>query len=98
MKKPTLTRRGFLEKASAGLAVASVAPRSLAISGNPNALALHGGIPVRSGQFPAWPQTNEVDEANILRSLHNHRWCTFDGEFIPKFEKAWAERLDRADV
>ena len=67
MKKRSLTRREFLEKTSAGLAVSSVVPRSFAASGNPNALALHGGTPVRSGPFPEWPQTNEADEANILK-------------------------------
>ena len=34
-----------------------------------------------------------MDEENILKSLRNHRWCTLDGEFIPKFEKTWAEKL-----
>lgn len=93
MRKKTLTRREFLERTSAGLAVASVVPRSAAVSGKPNALALKGGTPVRSKPFPTWPQTNDVDEENILKSLRNHRWCTFDGEFIPKFEKAWAEKV-----
>jgi perosamine synthetase len=93
MRKRKLTRREFLERTSAGLAVAGVAPRAAAVSGNPNALALKGGTPVRSTAFPEWPQTNELDEANILKSLRNHRWCTYDGEFIPKFEKAWAGEL-----
>lgn len=94
MRKKHLTRREFLERTSAGLAVAGAAPtRARAASGNPNALALNGGTPVRSTPFPSWPQTNELDEANILKALRNHRWCTYDGEFIPKFEKAWAQDL-----
>jgi len=94
MRKRDLTRREFLERTSAGLAVASVAPpRARAASGNPGALALKGGTPVRTAPFPKWPQTNELDEANILKALRNHRWCTYDGEFIPKFEKAWAQDL-----
>jgi dTDP-4-amino-4,6-dideoxygalactose transaminase len=93
MKKPNLTRREFLERASAGVCAAGVSPRILRASGNPDALALHGGTPVRSEPFPGWPQTTEIDEQNILKSLRNHRWCTFDGEFIPKFEKAWAEKV-----
>jgi dTDP-4-amino-4,6-dideoxygalactose transaminase len=93
MDKQILGRREFLKKTSAGLAVASMVPsRAPAVSGNPNALALNGGTPVRTKAFPAWPQTNELDEANILKSLNNHHWCTFDGEFIPRFEKAWAAR------
>ncbi len=93
MKSKGFTRREFLEKTSVGLAAASVAPRAPAVSGNPNALALKGGTPVRTKPFPSWPQTKEIDEANILKALRNHRWCTFDGEFIPKFEKAWAADL-----
>jgi dTDP-4-amino-4,6-dideoxygalactose transaminase len=94
MRNDILTRRKFLEKASVGLAVASVASKAGAVPGNPSVLAVKGGTPVRTKDFPTWPQTNEVDEANILKSLRNHRWCTFDGEFIPKFEKAWAEKLN----
>ena len=93
MNRQGLTRRQFLEKTSAGLAAASVVPSrpTGGRTGNPNALALHGGTPVRTKPFPSWPQTSDLDEANILKSLRNHRWCTFDGEFIPKFEKAWAD-------
>ncbi len=93
MRTKNLTRRQFLKRTSAGLAVASAAPLGAVTSGNPNALALHGGTPVRSQPFPGWPQTTELDEENILKSLRNHRWCTFDGEFIPKFETAWAEKV-----
>lgn len=94
MRKERLSRREFMTTASAGLAAASVGPsRAPAVSGNPNALALNGGTPVRSKPYSSWPQTSELDEQNILKSLRNHRWCTFDGEFIPKFEKAWAEKI-----
>jgi len=94
MKKKALSRREFLGKTSAGLAMASISARPApAAAGNPNALALHGGTPVRSKPFPTWPQTSEIDEQYILKSLRNHRWCTFDGEFIPQFEKAWGEKI-----
>lgn len=91
--KEIITRREFLGKTSAGLAAVAAAPRGSAVAGNPNALALHGGTPVRATPFPDWPQTSQVDEQFILKSLRNHRWCTMDGEFIPKFEKAWAGKL-----
>ena len=90
MRKGSLTRREFLETTSVGVA-ASVVPGVRAATGNPNTLAVLGGTPVRSKPFPTWPQTKELDENNILKALRNHRWCTYDGEFIPKFEKAWAE-------
>ena len=93
MEKHNLSRREFLEKTSVGLAAARVAPRGPAASGNPNALALKGGTPVRSRPFPSWPQTRDIDETNILKTLRSHHWCTYDGEFIPKFEKAWAADL-----
>jgi perosamine synthetase len=97
MRKSALSRREFLGKTSAGLAVASISPRRApAVAGNPNALAVHGGTPVRSKPFPTWPQTGDIDEQYILKSLRNHRWCTFDGEFIPKFEKAWGEKIGAA--
>jgi dTDP-4-amino-4,6-dideoxygalactose transaminase len=92
-KKPKLSRREFLGKASVGLAAAGAVSPSFAVSGNPNRLALQGGTPVRTAPFPVWPQTTEVEERNILKSLRNHRWCTADGEFIPKFEKAWASNI-----
>lgn len=63
------------------------------VGGSPNALALHGGTPVRSKAFPSWPQTGHIDEEYILKSLRNHRWCQHDGEFIPKLENAWKERV-----
>ena len=90
MRKEFFTRREFLETTSVGVA-ASAVPGVRAATGNPNALAVMGGTPVRSKPFPSWPQTKELDESNILKSLRSHRWCTYDGEFIPKFEKTWAE-------
>jgi len=95
MRNQALTRREFLEKTSGGLAAAGLAvpAAAAAVSANPGALAIHGGTPVRTAKFPTWPQTAELDETNILKSLRSHRWCTFDGEFIPKFEKAWAQRV-----
>ncbi|MGA2986873.1 MAG: DegT/DnrJ/EryC1/StrS family aminotransferase [Terriglobia bacterium] len=89
MRNTSLTRREFLETTSVGVA-ASVVPSARAATGNPNVLAVQGGTPVRSNPFSSWPQTNELDESNILKALRNHRWCTYDGEFIPQFEKAWA--------
>ena len=90
MRKQSLTRREFLGTTSAGVA-ASMVSSARPPAGNPNALAIKGGTPVRSKPFPSWPQTRELDEGNILKALRSHHWCTYDGEFIPKFEKAWAQ-------
>jgi perosamine synthetase len=91
-----LNRREFLGRTALGLGVASSSLAWAARPGNPNALALKGGTPVRTKPFPNWPQTAEIDEKNILKSLRNHHWCTYDGEFIPRFEKAWAQRVGTA--
>jgi len=90
MRKGSWTRREFLETTSVGVA-ASMAPAIRAATGNPNALAVQGGTPVRSKPFPTWPQTHELDENNILKALRSHKWCTYDGEYVAKFEKVWAE-------
>jgi len=91
MAARTLTRRAFIGTTAAGVAGTTIGIPGAGIGSSPDALALKGGTPVRSASFPGWPQTAELDEQNILKSLRNHRWCTFSGEFIPKFEKAWAE-------
>ena len=91
--RKSLSRREFLKKSSAGLTAASVVPRGARLGGNPNALALKGGTPVRTKPFPSWPQTDKLDEENVLKALRNHRWCTYDGEFTPRFEKAWAAQI-----
>jgi len=94
--KEGINRREFLGKTALGLGVASSSLAWASGSGNPNVLALKGGTPVRTKPFPSWPETAEIDEKNILKSLRNHRWCTYDGEFIPRFEKAWAQRVGTA--
>jgi len=91
LTKP-LSRREFLGATAVGL-TASVVPAAPAVGPSPNVLAVQGGTPVRTKPFASWPQTQELDEANILKALRNHRWCTFDGEFIPKFEQTWAKHL-----
>ena len=106
MKTKALTRRDFLGKTSAGLAAARViagkspaltarpaANAAPAVGANPDALALHGGTPVRSKPFPTWPQAFEIDEEYVLKAIRNHRWCSYDGEFTPKFEKAFARAM-----
>ena len=93
MEKTGLTRRKFLQLSSAGIAVGSALPSTFANSPAASTLALKGGTPVRSKPFSVWPQTSNLDEANILKAIRNRRWCTYDGEFIPQFEKAWAEKI-----
>lgn len=109
MKKKALSRREFLERRSAGLTAASVIASNVpglkarpiansapAVGGNPDELALRGGTPVRTKPFPTWPQAFEIDEEYVLKAIRSHHWCSYDGEFTPKFEKAFAEYLGSA--
>ena len=104
MKNKALTRREFLGKTTAGLAVAGVAAHNVttasgspagnnapSVGGNPNALALKGGTAVRTTPFPTWPQAFQIDEDYVLKAVRNQKWCSYDGEFGPKFEKAFAQ-------
>lgn len=106
MKNKAWTRREFLGKTTAGLAAAGVVAHNVtaasgslagssapAVSGNPNALALKGGTAVRTTPFPTWPQSFEIDEEYVLKAVRNHHWCSYDGEFGPKFEKAFAQYM-----
>ena len=106
MKKEGLTRREFLGKTSAGLAVTTAVagkPRILKsrtalnatpiVGGNPNALALRGGTPVRTSPFPSWPLAEAIDHEYVSKAIRNQRWCSYDGEFTPKFERAFAKAM-----
>lgn len=109
MKGKQFTRREFLGKTSAGFSAAGaltvkapapkrqrVANSAPAVGGNPDQLALHGGTPVRTKPFPSWPQAFELDEEYVLKALRSHHWCSYDGEFTPRFEKAFADYLGSA--
>lgn len=109
MKTKSLTRREFLGTTSAGLTAASimsgkavgpearpVAKSAPVVGGNPDQLAIHGGTPVRTTPFPSWPQAFELDEEYVLKALRSHHWCSYDGQFTPKFEKAYAEYVGSA--
>lgn len=106
MKNKDLTRREFLGKTTAGLAVAGVAAHKVtsasgsparnsapSVTGNPNALALKGGTAVRTTPFPTWPQSAAIDEEYVLKAVRSNHWCSYDGEFGPKFEKAFAQYM-----
>jgi dTDP-4-amino-4,6-dideoxygalactose transaminase len=48
------------------------------------ALALHGGAPVRRDAFPVWPVFDETDEAALLDVLRSGRW--FLGDRVTEVE------------
>ena len=55
------------------------------------ALAIHGGQPVRSKPFPAWPVFGEEEEAALLRTLRSGKWGRLDGDEVAQFERRFAD-------
>lgn len=54
-------------------------------------LALFGGNPVRSQEFPTWPIFDEADEKRVLQALRSGHWGRLDGQQVAEFEKNFAE-------
>ena len=58
-----------------------------------DALALHGGSPVRTKPFPDWPVFDEREEKALLGVLHSGKWWRFAfGEGVDLAESKDAER------
>jgi dTDP-4-amino-4,6-dideoxygalactose transaminase len=53
-------------------------------------LALHGGPPVRTRPFPAWPIFGEAEEARLLRTLRSGQWGRLQGPEVAEFEDRFA--------
>jgi dTDP-4-amino-4,6-dideoxygalactose transaminase len=54
-------------------------------------LAIHGGLPVRTKPFPAWPIFGTEEEQALLRTLHSGKWGRLDGEEVNRFERSFAD-------
>ncbi len=54
-------------------------------------LAIHGGAPVRTKPFPAWPIWGEAEERALLRVLESGKWGSIDGGEVREFEREFAE-------
>jgi perosamine synthetase len=79
------TRRGFLAAAPAtGAAFTATAAEV-------QKPALLGGKKVRTGPFAAWPKFDEREERALLDVLHSGKWYRGNGQFVKKFEQAYAE-------
>ncbi|NVM04783.1 MAG: DegT/DnrJ/EryC1/StrS family aminotransferase, partial [Candidatus Helarchaeota archaeon] len=98
MNKKNLTRRQFLTTASVGT-VAAVTSGGIGIYGNTSKkaakLAIHGGQPIRSKPFPAWPKTDEFIEKSLVSTFRGGKWCRIDGgaNMVATFEKKFAELM-----
>ncbi|MGZ0147703.1 DegT/DnrJ/EryC1/StrS family aminotransferase [Kribbella sp. WER1] len=53
-------------------------------------LAVDGGTPVRTADFPAWPVGDEHEEAALLRVLRSGKWGSTHGDEVVQFEREFA--------
>ena len=99
MRKPSLTRRSFIKKASTGLAGAALAATGKSslyanLVKKADKLAILGGTPVRNKPFPStWPIFDEHEEKALLKALHSRNWCCLRGNAVYEFERAFAKAM-----
>ncbi len=55
------------------------------------ALTIHGGAPVRTKPFPAWPIFGEAEERALSRALRSGKWGRLDGHEVAQFERRFAD-------
>src|SRR5688572_19286609 len=83
MKAP-VSRRGFIQAASAASVVSGVANAKLAV---------HGGDPVRKQRFSSWPKFDGAEEKALLDVLRSGRWGRGNGQAVNRFEEKYAALL-----
>ncbi|MCE1252194.1 MAG: hypothetical protein LWX83_01460 [Anaerolineae bacterium] len=54
-------------------------------------LAILGGQPAKTKDFPAWPQYDEAEEKAVLDVLHSRVWWRTPGTQTLSFENRFAE-------
>lgn len=54
-------------------------------------LAIKGGAPIRSKDYPKWPQYGREEESLLMESLHQGQWWRVHGKQNVLFEKEFAE-------
>lgn len=55
-----------------------------------DALAIHGGTPVRTAPFGGWPQWGEEEERALLGALRSGTWGSLDGTLVKRLEQEFA--------
>ena len=53
-------------------------------------LALHGGKPAKTNEFPAWPQFDATEEQALMEVLHSGIWWRTPGKQTLEFEQKFA--------
>jgi dTDP-4-amino-4,6-dideoxygalactose transaminase len=87
-------RRTFIQHASASAAALSFSGSvAVPVMGGSDGekLAVAGGKPVRTTQFPGWPVLQTHDRDTWQKVLNDGHWCRLDGNYANSFEKAYAE-------
>ena len=54
-------------------------------------LAINGGPPVRSADYPAWPDFDDRERELLLEVLDSRRWWATQGTKVRDFEARWGE-------
>jgi dTDP-4-amino-4,6-dideoxygalactose transaminase len=54
-------------------------------------LAIDGGQPVRTLDFPSWPVWDDAEEKLLLEVLHSGHWGILNGGKVSEFEKQFSE-------
>jgi len=85
MKKPSVSRRGFLTTIPA----AAVATQSLVLRAESAKPAVLGGKPVRTEPFPPWPVWDKSDEDALTEVIRSGKWGRGNGQCVDQFEAAY---------
>jgi dTDP-4-amino-4,6-dideoxygalactose transaminase len=54
-------------------------------------LAIHGGTPVRTEPFPAWPVFGDQEERALIEVLRSGKWGKIAGAEVVRFERRFAQ-------
>lgn len=95
MKSKPVTRRKFIASTSAGAAGAMLSAPVFATSGTgiTSELALRGGDPVRTGEWPGWPVWNQEAKEPMMSLLQSGNWYRGDGNKCNDFEREYAQLI-----
>ena len=93
MEKHNITRRQALATASAGtLGIMASGRLNAFVTGGSeqDKLAVLGGEPVRTADWPEWPIWDPDAEKDILEMLRSGRWWRGSGDYVAEFEEKYA--------
>lgn len=86
-------RRKFLAASS----VASLALNAAPLATDGGKPAVLGGKKVRTEPFPSWPKFDQREENGLLEVLRTGKWNRGGGQFVKRFEEAYAQLTGARD-